>query len=238
MADKGYVKFHRKIKDWGWYTDPYTFKLFFHLVTFANFADKEFFGETIKRGQIARSYSTLAKETGLSERNVRTALQHLQKTGEVTVERHSKFSVITIKNYNEYQESDTQVTPDRQRSDTRPTGDRQQDKNDKKDKKDKNDKKGGGETASLLTPEQYTALSSEFGEDKVKEYIIRVNSYCEEIGKPYKNPALIIRKWIIQDKGKENGKPKGANRFSNYTDTNEIDFKAHEEQVMKEMLEE
>ena len=94
-----------------------------------------------------------------------------------------------------------------------------------------------GTACRPLTQEEFNSLSVEFGEEKVKEYIIRVNSYCEETGKSYENPALIIRKWIIQDKGKDKDKPKGANRFSNYTDTNEIDFKAHEEQIMKEMLE-
>lgn len=134
----GFVKFDRKIKDWGWYTDVNTFKVFFHLVTFANYQDAEFLGVVIKRGQIARSYSTLALETGLTERGVRTALEHLKTTGEVTVNRHPKFSVFTVVNYSKYQDIDTLMTGDRQASDRRVTGDRQQIKKNKKDKNNKN----------------------------------------------------------------------------------------------------
>lgn len=108
MNKSGYVKFDRKILEWGWYTDPNTFRLFFHLVMCANFADSEFLGVKIKRGQIACSYSELAGTLKLSEKNIRTALDHLKETGQVAVERHPKFSLITVLNYNRYQSGGTQ----------------------------------------------------------------------------------------------------------------------------------
>lgn len=104
---QGYVKFDRKIKDWGWYTDLATFKLFFHLITFANYADGEYLGIPIKRGQIARSYAQLAKETGLSLSVLRTAINHLTLTQEVAQEKHPKFSIFTVNNYNRYQNNGT-----------------------------------------------------------------------------------------------------------------------------------
>lgn len=249
--DNGYVKFHRTIGNWAWYTDPNTFKLFFHLILFANYADKNFCGITIKRGQIVRSYSTLVQETGLSVRNIRTALEHLKETGELTVERHANFSVITIKNYDEYQAVDSQSTEKRQSGGSRPTksvsvgcpevtGKRHQDKNNKNNKKNKNNKnnkKREGEAALPLTPAQKNDLSLEFGEKTVEEYIKRFKDYCEETNKKYPNPAITIRRWILEDKKKEADKPKESNKFCNYTDTNKIDFKAYEEQSLKEMLE-
>ena len=104
---QGYVKFDRKIKDWGWYTDLATFKLFFHLITFANYADGEYLGIPVKRGQIARSYAQLAKETGLSLSVLRTAINHLTLTQEVAQEKHTKFSIFTVNNYNRYQNNGT-----------------------------------------------------------------------------------------------------------------------------------
>lgn len=50
---------------------------------------------------------TWLKDTGLSVKNVRTALNHLETTGEVAVNRHPKFSVVEIKNYNVYQTDGT-----------------------------------------------------------------------------------------------------------------------------------
>ena len=238
--NNGYIRLHRKIKHWGWYTDTNTFKLFVHLLLSANYIDNEFLGVTVKRGQLARSYSTLAKETGLTVMNIRTALQHLQKTKEITVDRHANFSVITIKNYDEYQTDNTQLTGDQQGINTQLTGKRQQIKNNKNNKKIKNNKnnnKREGEAALPLTPAQKNELSLEFGEEKVEEYIKRFKDYCEEKNKEYPNPAITIRKWILEDKDKKKDKPKESNKFCNYTDTNKIDYKAYEEQIMQEMLE-
>ena len=39
--------------------------------------------------------------------NVRTAIKHLKLTQEITVNQHSKFSVITVKNYDAYQTANT-----------------------------------------------------------------------------------------------------------------------------------
>ena len=54
-------------------------------------------------------------------RNVRTAVEHLKKTGEVTVTSYQKFSVISIKNYDLYQAGDKQPTSNRQAADKQPT---------------------------------------------------------------------------------------------------------------------
>lgn len=71
------------------------------------------------------SYQNLALETNLSVRNVRTALEHLKTTGEVTISRHPKYSVFTVNNYCQYQSTDkandSQVTINRQSTDSQPT---------------------------------------------------------------------------------------------------------------------
>ena len=111
----------------------------------ANFADSEFLGVKIKRGQLACSYSELADTLKLSERNIRTALDHLKATGQVTVERHPKFSVVTLVGYNRYQAADTRsdrrLTPDRHPTDNQVTPDRQQEKKNKKNNKNNKNNK-------------------------------------------------------------------------------------------------
>lgn len=104
-----YVKISRKILDWEWYTDINTKVLFLHILLKANWKPGRFQGTEVPRGSLATSQQNMAAETGLTVKNVRTALKHLENTGEVAVSRHPKFSVITVKNYNQYQSSGSQM---------------------------------------------------------------------------------------------------------------------------------
>ena len=114
----GHIKIDRRILEWEWYKDLNTCRLFFHLLLQANWKDGRFQGMEIPRGSLVTSYNNLAAETGLSVKNVRTALKHLETTGEVAVNRHPKFSVVTVNNYNLYQSDGTvsgsQVADNRQ----------------------------------------------------------------------------------------------------------------------------
>lgn len=105
MLENGFVKFDRKIANWRWYHDVNTFKLFFHLIITANYEPKPFENITVQRGQRVASYQSLAAETQMSVQNVRTALNHLISTGEVTRQSTSKYTVFTIVNYNMYQDN-------------------------------------------------------------------------------------------------------------------------------------
>lgn len=125
MLENGFIVLHRKIVNWEWYKDPATRIVFEHLILTANYEEKCFKGEAIHRGQRVASYGTLAKETGLSVRNVRTAIRHLISTNEVTSKATNKYSVFTIVNYDMYQDkrqtTDKQVTSNRQTTDNNET---------------------------------------------------------------------------------------------------------------------
>lgn len=110
----GYVKISRKLTQWSWYKDLNTCKLFLHMILKANWKDGEYQGVETPRGTFASSYTELAQETGLSVKNVRTALKHLENTGEVAVNRQAKFSIFTVKNYDVYQTGGRQVAENRQ----------------------------------------------------------------------------------------------------------------------------
>lgn len=109
-----YVKISRKILDWEWYTDINTKVLFLHILLKANWKPSRFQGTEVPRGSLVTSQQNMATETGLTIKNVRTALKHLENTGEVAVSRHPKFSVITVKNYNQYQSSGSQMAAEGQ----------------------------------------------------------------------------------------------------------------------------
>lgn len=53
----------------------------------------------------------------------------------------------------------------------------------------------------LLTDEQYQKLLDDLGESKLTEYIKKVDEYCQQYGKSYKDYNLTIRKWFNKDGG-------------------------------------
>ena len=105
---QGYIKLHRQIQEWEWYANPNVMRLFIHFLLKANHADKKWQGKTIKSGSFVTSYEKLSAETGLSVRQVRTALDKLKMTNEVTHEGHTSYSIITLKNWDVFQADDKQ----------------------------------------------------------------------------------------------------------------------------------
>lgn len=135
MLKNGFVIIHRKIVDWEWYKNANTRAVFLHLILTCNHEAKKFMGETIKPGERVASYATLAAELGLSVRNVRTAINHLKSTSEVTSRTNYQYTVFTVVNYGMYQ---AKRQTSRQTTDKRLTNGRQTtDNNGTKINKDK-----------------------------------------------------------------------------------------------------
>ena len=105
----GYIKTYRKMLDWEWYTDVPVRVLFEHCLLKANYKEKKWHGITIECGSFITSYENLAFETGLTVQQVRTAINKLKSTGEITYQSTSRYSIITVNNWIEYQEDNTQV---------------------------------------------------------------------------------------------------------------------------------
>ena len=135
----GWIKIHRRLTEWEWYTDVNTFKLFMHLLLKANHKDNSHRGQLVKRGQLITGRYKLSGETGLSERQVRTALDKLLATNEVTSKTTNKNSLITILNYDLYQNSESErptERPAKSPTNDQPPVHKQEVKNEKK-KEDK-----------------------------------------------------------------------------------------------------
>ena len=100
---EGWIKIHRKMLEWEWYDDINTKVVFLHLLLTSNHKDKKWHGITIGRGQKLTSLNHLAKETKLTEQQVRTSLNKLKLTNEITIKTTNKYSLITIEKYSDYQ---------------------------------------------------------------------------------------------------------------------------------------
>jgi hypothetical protein len=144
-SDREFIKLNRKILNWQWYSDPCTRDVFIHCLLKANWKPGKWHGYQYQRGQFITSLPNLSSELGLSVRSVRTALDHLKSTGELTDWHDSKIRMITVVNYERYQSSDSlngrRPTGKRQATDRQATGDRQQYKNNKNIKNIKEEKK-------------------------------------------------------------------------------------------------
>ena len=111
-----YIKIHRKILDWEWYNDANTFRLFMHLLLKANFKSNRWQGVEILPGQLVTGRKVLADELRLSEQEIRTSLNKLKSTNEITIKSTNKFSIVTICKWLDYQDKDIADQPTEQPS--------------------------------------------------------------------------------------------------------------------------
>lgn len=100
---ESWIKLFPKIKEWKWYKDDNTFRLFIHCLLSANWKNGTFQNIEIPRGSFITSLGKLSEELNLSKQQIRTALEHLQATQEITQQSTHSYSVITVVNYDKYQ---------------------------------------------------------------------------------------------------------------------------------------
>lgn len=121
-----YIRLDRKMLTWEWADDPNMVALWIRILLDANYYENQWHGEIYESGSFPTSIHKLSKETGLSERSVRTCLNKLKSTHEVTIKPTSKGTKIIVNKWAFYQglsdDCDKQI--DKQ-SDKRATSDRQ-----------------------------------------------------------------------------------------------------------------
>nr|DAP61142.1 MAG TPA: replisome organizer [Caudoviricetes sp.] len=189
----GYIKLHRKLVDWEWYTDVNVKVVFLHLLLTANFKKNVYQGIEVLPGQTIVGTNALAVNTGLSRQQVRTALNKLVLTNEITIKSTNKFSLITIENWSSYQfENETSTN----KSTNKSTNNQPHLKNDKKYKEDISNKcvymnnsiKGEGQRENthpygefsnvFLTDDEYAKLTSKYM--RVDQLIDKVSIWLTE----------------------------------------------------------
>ena len=99
----GWVALHRQFTQWEWFEKPEMVQLFIYLLISATHEEMQWRGVTIKRGQIVTSLDKIKAATGLSTSKIRTCLERLKLTNEITSETTNQYRVITICNYDKYQ---------------------------------------------------------------------------------------------------------------------------------------
>jgi hypothetical protein len=100
----GWIKLHRQLLVWEWYDDINTSRLFIHLLLTANHKDKKWRGILIEKGSRLTSQIKLIDESGLTRQQLRTSLDRLKSTNDITIKTTAQHTVIYINNWESYQE--------------------------------------------------------------------------------------------------------------------------------------
>lgn len=104
----GWLRLHRQLLQWEWYSCANTTRVFIHLLLTASWRNARWQGVEIPRGSVFASPDTLAAATGLSRQQVRTVLTRLKSTSEITTKSTSKGTLITLCNFETYNSEETQ----------------------------------------------------------------------------------------------------------------------------------
>jgi hypothetical protein len=125
--DNTYIKLFRKMLTWEWYGDTNTTRVFLHILLKVNYEPSKYRGHEIGAGECVFGRKKWAKELGLSERQVRTAIEHLKSTNEVTTKSTNKFTIIHLEKWEFWQIEEGRATNRKtnKKSDKSPTSDQQ-----------------------------------------------------------------------------------------------------------------
>lgn len=223
-----FIKLYRKFTEWEWYSDISTSRLFLHLILTVNWTDKKWQGICIERGSRVASYQVLSTETGLSVKQVRTAIKKLQSTGEVAIKSTNKYSVFTVKNYDLYQAKGKQEAGERQAEDKQ----RATTKESKEGKKEKNN------NIKRFTPPTYEQVSTYCKERNNTVDAERFYDFYESKGwmvekNKMKDWKAAVRNW--ERSSKQETKPAKQNQFHNFDERN-YDFDELEKRLFEQQI--
>ena len=165
----GWIKLHRQIIDWEWFSDTTTFRVFLQLLLKANHKEKKYRGMVLKIGTVITSREILSFETRLSIQQVRTALDKLKSTNEITIKTSSQGTIIEVVNYAKYQLVTNEVTI------KEPTSNQQVTIN-KNEKKEKNEK----EVILDTWIEYRKSLKKTLTQQSIKSILVKMEKYTNE----------------------------------------------------------
>ncbi len=84
MKQSGWIKIYRSLLDWEHYKNPTVKAVFLHLLLTAAREETQVLGIRLLPGECLAGRTALSKALGLTESQVRWALQRLERSGEIT----------------------------------------------------------------------------------------------------------------------------------------------------------
>lgn len=210
MTTEGYVKLPRTMLEWGWLDDGNTLRVYLVLLLSANWKDGEWHGMKIRRGQLVTSVNSLCEKCRLTSHKVRTALEHLSASNDITVKTTSQYTIVTLNNYdfeenannetsNEPQTNDKQIA-DKTQTSVNQTSTIEERKEEKEKKELKEKEEAPPSFNSPNSSITRDALIEQYGIENVISYERRLFHWKETKGITGNFDDLkTIAKWLAED---------------------------------------
>lgn len=154
---------------------------------------------SLEPGQFIFGRKRASEETGLSEQTIRTVIDSLRKSKNLTIKPTNKFSIISIVNWAEYQDESTNNLTNNQPTTNQQLTTNKKVKNVKKAKEDKNNIYGEFKNVKL-SKEEYGKLKEKFN-NNLPEMIERLSEYMASKGKKYSSHYATILSWDRKNGG-------------------------------------
>jgi hypothetical protein len=197
---RGYVKLWRKSLDAGWISNHKLWVFWTWCLMKATHQEyDQIVGcQTVHLfpGQFIFGLKAAAKELKLSIQSIRTLLDFLKTSQNLTIKPTNKFSIISIINWSTYQGQDDEINT---QSNKRLTN-KQQTTNNKQEHKNINTKEYiiYGEHKNLkLTNEEHLKLRSSYGDSLTEKAIQYLSNYKIEKNYKTKSDYLTLKRWVF-----------------------------------------
>jgi hypothetical protein len=164
----------------------------------ANHKEKRFKGIELKVGSIVTSRDLLARETGLSSQQIRTALNKLISTNEITSKTSSQGTILQIVSYEKYQVATNEITNEQPTSNQRVTTN----KNIKKENKENIYRQF---KHLKLTIEEFNKLKIDYTQEQIDFILDSIENYAQN--KKYNSLYLTSLNWLKEKYPKNQNDP-------------------------------
>ncbi len=220
----GWFLVHKQLAEWEWFKTPNMVHLWVYLMIKANHQPSRFQGHAIPRGSLVFGLPQASEDTGISVQSIRTCIDRLKSTGEITRIITSKFSIITICNYEKYQtlkkgKQQPNQQADQQSPNSHSTVNQQHLKEIKEIKEEKEDL-ARDKHPSPLAPKHLKRFKTELkprvcSNEPDDPVVWLTDEHWERLGL-YENGGDAIRLWAVERA--ENWAAKKGSTFHDYTD--------------------
>jgi hypothetical protein len=198
--EESYIKLLRKLENWEWYKNSKVLHVFIHLLISANFKDGRFQGVDVKRGQLITGRKSIAESTGISTGSVKSILNKLKTTNEITIKPTNKYSLVTIVKYNDYQcnEIKTASKPTNKRANEQSTNDQQTTTIEEgKEERERKEVFRSFDHLQVSVFENNKLLKLGFNQGQINLIYDRIQNFAQN--KKYKSLYLTSMDWLKRD---------------------------------------